>query len=156
MALMITARHLQLREKEPFTFEMCFHELCHFVQRVQRDLNSGSSTAAPGRAAPLAIAGLDTLALRAPMLQAFHTLLDMELLLPESARLSLTLPSGIATRTGPVTTAYGTLPSLTVIPEFLPVYAQVSAKAILDSVESPARAEPLGSVLVKWAASTGL
>ena len=153
MALMIAARHLQLRDKEPFTFEMCFHGLRHFVQRVQRDLNSGASA---GHQAPLAITGLDTLAQRAPMLQAFHTLLDMELLLPEPARLSLTLPSGIASRTGPVTTAYGTLPSLTVIPEFLPVYAQVSAKAILASVESPARAEMLGSVLVKWAASTGL
>ncbi|WFD20960.1 origin recognition complex subunit 4 [Malassezia caprae] len=153
MALMITARHLQLREKEPFTFEMCFHELRHFVQRVQRNLNSGASAE---HQAPLAIIGLDTLAQRAPMLQAFHTLLDMELLLPEPARLSLTLPSGIASRTGPVTTPYGTLPSLTVIPEFLPVYAQVSAKAILASVESHARADLLGSALVMWAASTGL
>lgn len=154
MAIMITARHLQLREKEPFTFEMCFHELCHFVRRVQRELVSGASESASHSI--VAISSINVLAERFYVMQAFHRLLELELLLPESARASLVLPCGVATRTGTVTNAYGTLPAPSVIPEFLPVRAQVTAKAILDSAVSPARVEPLSSILVKWAESTGV
>lgn len=147
MALMISARHLQLCEREPFTFEMCFHHVRQFVKRAQRDLSTGGS---------VSVMSLDILASRTPMLDAFHRLLEAELLLPEPARVSLTLPTGIAVRTGTVTSPYGTLPAPTVIPAFLPVRAQVSAKAILDSVHSLERVEPLSSVMIKWAESTGL
>ena len=98
MAIMITARHLQLREKEPFTFEMCFHELCHFVRRVQRELVSGASESASHSI--VAISSINVLAERFYVMQAFHRLLELELLLPESARASLVLPCGVATRTG--------------------------------------------------------
>lgn len=148
MALLAAVRHLQLREREPFTFEMCFHELGHFVQKAQRDLTD--------RHAPLSVAGLDRLSDRAWMHRSFAHLLALEILLPEPARQSLALPSGVATRTGAVTSAYGTLPSASVVPAFLPVRAQVTPKAILDSITSSARTAPLSSMLVTWAASLGV
>lgn len=155
MVLMITARHLQLSEHEPFTFEMCFHHICQFVKRAQRDLGTAID-ATERRIVNVSMAGLDALASREPMQQAFQRLLDAELLLPEPARVTLALPSGIASRTGTVTSPYGTLPGPTVIPTFLRVRSQVSAKAILESVCSPERVEPLSSLIVKWAESTGL
>lgn len=60
MAVLITARHLQLRDKEPFTWEMCFHELQQFVQRVRRDLSSAATHARTS----VAIASLEALAHR--------------------------------------------------------------------------------------------
>lgn len=152
MAVLIAARHLQLRDKEPFTLEMCFHELRQFVQRVQRDLTSASTQ----NKHSVVMVGLEALAAREPILQAFTTLLALELLVPEPARLSLALPAGAATRTGPATNAYGTLPSATVIPEFLPVSTAVSGRAILAAATDPRRTEALSSVLVKWAESTGV
>jgi len=151
MAILISARHLQLCEREPFTFEMCFYHICQFVKRAHAILGTGDD-----RRVTVSFASLDTLASRTSMMQAFQRLLDLELLLPEPARVSLTLPTGIASRTGPATSPYGTLPTPTVIPSVLPVRAQVSAKAILESALSPERVEPLSSVMIKWAESTGL
>lgn len=130
---------------------MCFYHICQFVKRAHAILGTGDD-----RRVTVSFASLDTLASRTSMMQAFQRLLDLELLLPEPARVSLTLPTGIASRTGPATSPYGTLPTPTVIPSVLPVRAQVSAKAILESALSPERVEPLSSVMIKWAESTGL
>lgn len=92
----------------------------------------------------------------AKLTQAFHSLLALELLVPEPARLSLVLPAGAATRTGAATNAYGTLASATVVPEFVPVCTTVSGRAILEAATDPRRTEPLSSVLVKWAETTGV
>lgn len=154
MAVLITARHLHLRDKELFTFEMCFHELVHFVRRVQSDLTAAVSEKGTPRAL-VALVGLESLASRSLIRQAFSRLLSLELFLPEPARLSLTLPSNVASRTGAVTSAYGTFPSATVVPEFLPVRSCVSGKAVLDSARDSARPEPLNSILLKWAESAG-
>lgn len=160
MAVLITARHLQLRDKEPFTWEMYFHELQQFVQRVRRDLSSAATHARTS----VAIASLEALAHRATAMrvrgrrltQAFHSLLQCELLVPEPARLSLALPAGVATRTGAATNAYDAFPSAGVVPEFLPVRVAVSGRAILASTTDTRRSEPLHSALVQWAASTGM
>lgn len=150
MGLLVTARHFQLREKEPFTFEMCLHELRQFVQRVQRT-NRGS-TSAPS----VALAGLDALAQRPPVLAAFYQLLHLDLLVPEASRVSLILPAGAAARTGPATNAYGVYASTAVVPEFSPVCSTVSGSALLKTLTDPRRREPLRSVLVQWAESTGI
>ncbi|WFD44207.1 origin recognition complex subunit 4 [Malassezia psittaci] len=152
MALLITARHLQLRDREPFTWEMCLEELHQFVQRLQRDLNAVSMKSSSS----IASANLDALNNRSIMMQVFRNLLRLELFIPESARLSLALPSGVATRTGAATNAYGVWPSATVIPEFLPVFSNVSGRAVLESARSPNRVEPLHSSLIQWAESTGV
>ncbi|WFD36711.1 origin recognition complex subunit 4 [Malassezia cuniculi] len=156
MAVLVTARHLQMRDKELFTFEMCFQELEHFVKRIHADLNSATSTEKGVPRAMLALTALESLASRETILKAFYNLVSLELLLPESARLSLSLPSGVASRSGPVTNAYSHFPSATVIPEFLPVRTSVSGRAILESTSDPRRTEPLNSILVKWAESTGV
>ncbi|WFC95802.1 origin recognition complex subunit 4 [Malassezia brasiliensis] len=152
MAVLITARHLQMRDKEPFTWEMCFHELQQFVQRVRRDLSSAATHARTN----VAIASLEALAHRDTAMQAFQSLLQCELLVPEPARLSLALPAGVATRTGAATNAYDAFPSAGVVPEFLPVRVAVSSRAILASTTDARRSEPLHSALVQWAASTGM
>lgn len=155
MAVLVTARHLQIRDKELFTFEMCFQELEHFVHRIHTDLNTASGTDKGMPRGMVALAALEALASRDTIMQAFYNLVSLELLLPESARLSLTLPSGVASRSGPVTNAYSKFASATVIPEFLPVRTCVSGREILESVSDPRRTEPLNSILVKWAESTG-
>ncbi|WFD32542.1 origin recognition complex subunit 4 [Malassezia sp. CBS 17886] len=154
-AILVAARHLQLRENEPFTFEMAFHELAQFVQRTQRDLDSGADSRLRSRGA-FGLAMLHLFADRRRMLQTFYQLLAQELLLPESSRLSLALPAGAAARTGPATSAYGVLPSATVIPEYLPVRTVVPGKALLESTRDASRVVPLNSLLLKWAESSGM
>ena len=65
MALLITARHLQLRDREPFTWEMCLEDLHQFVQRLQRDLNAVSMKSSSS----IASANLDALNNRSLMMQ---------------------------------------------------------------------------------------
>ena len=100
MAVLVTARHLQLRSKELFTFEMCFQELEHFVRRIHTDLNNASDGVKGVPRGLLALTALEALASRETILQAFFNLIALELLLPESSRLSLTLSSGVASRSG--------------------------------------------------------
>ena len=156
MAVLVTARHLQLRSKELFTFEMCFQELEHFVRRIHTDLNNASDGVKGVPRGLLALTALEALASRETILQAFFNLIALELLLPESSRLSLTLSSGVASRSGTMTNAYSLHPSATVIPEFLPVRTSVSGREILESTSDPRRTAPLNSILVRWAESTGV
>lgn len=67
MAILITARHLQMRDKDVFTFEMCFYELVHFAKRVQTDLGSAATGMQGAPRGLLAVAGLQALAAREPI-----------------------------------------------------------------------------------------
>lgn len=172
MTLLIAVKHLQTRDRQIFNFEMVFDELRRFASRDARERqaastgNSNSSltalagtVGAQGAAGPLSGSAVSTpfYADRKIALMSFHSLLGLEILLPENhvTTLSISNPVAKPSAAPSATSQTGRANQNTIRKDFWKVRCILSPPLILQAVKDRSRPIALNSSLVKWAASHG-
>ncbi|EST06659.1 P-loop containing nucleoside triphosphate hydrolase [Kalmanozyma brasiliensis GHG001] len=148
MALLISIKHLQTRDRPVFNFEMCFDELRRFAARDARE-RQAASTAGSAVTTPF-------FADRKIALMAFHALLNLEVLLPENVVASLAMANPVAKPSAaPFASQTGRANQNTIRKEFWKVRCVLSPFAIVAAVKDRQRQVGISSSLVKWASSHG-
>ncbi|SAM59105.1 related to Origin recognition complex subunit 4 [Ustilago bromivora] len=157
IALLIAVKHLQTRDRQVFNFEMCFDELRRFAARDTRERQAAStastSTNTTGGGAAFAI---PFYADRKIVLMSFHSLLSLEILLPQNYVSTLTISNPVAKPAATVgSTQTGRANQNTIRKEFWKVRCILSPPVIVAAVKDRLRQVPISSSLVKWAGSHG-
>lgn len=165
LALLIAVKHLQTRDRQVFNFEMCFDELRRFASRDARErqaasTGSSSLSSLPNNAEGGALSGSAVAtpfyADRKIALMAFHSLLSLEILLPENVVSTLTISNPVAKPSAVLANAQtGRANQNTIRKEFWKVRCILSPFAIVSAVKDRQRQVAIGSSLVKWAGSHG-
>lgn len=156
LALLIAVKHLQTRDRNIFNFEMCFDELCRFAARDARERQSATDPTSTLTGSAVAT---PFFADRKIALMSFHSLLSLELVLPESNVMSLSVgnpvarpsASGVGVRGGQV----GRSNQATIRKEFWKVRCVLAPNVIVEAVRDRHRQVAISSSLVKWASSHG-
>lgn len=172
MSLLIAVRHLQTRDRQIFNFEMVFDELRRFASRDARE-RQAASTGNAGTPAALGLSSglsqsttgvLSGSAVSTPFyadrkiaLMSFHSLLNLEILLPENYVTTLSISNPVAKpSTAPSATSQtGRANQNTIRKDFWKVRCILSPPLILQAVRDRSRPIALNSSLIKWAASHG-
>ena len=146
LALLISIKHLQTRDRTTFNFEMCYDELRRFAARDARERMSNST------ANQASAVSTPFYADRKIALMSFHSLLSLELVLPETAvsGLSFTNPTAKPSAAAPARTGQNTIRK-----EFWKVRCVLSPNIIVQAVKDRNRQVAVSSALVKWASSHG-
>lgn len=183
LALLIAIKHLQTRDRQVFNFEMCFDELRRFAARDASERQAASTgslctdvsaevtatAVAAGTAGAIgavgAVGSLSGSAVSTPFfadrklaLMSFHTLLSLEIVLPENHVSTLTIsnpvakPSASSSVSGSST---GRANQNTVRKEFWKVRCILPPQVIVAAVKDKQRQVAVSSSLVKWATSHG-
>ncbi len=148
LALLLAIRQLQLRDRAVFNFEMVFDELRRFAARDSRDRQSATSGAS-GSVASASYAD------RKIALLAFHTLLGLELLLPENYVTTLTISNPVAKPSAtPTATQTGRANQNTIRKEFWKVRCVLQPNTIAAAARDRSRPIAVTSSLEKWASHT--
>lgn len=166
IALLIAVKHLQTRDRQVFNFEMCFDELRRFAARDTRErqaASTGSANLTTSNIAGGGGGGLSGAAVATPFyadrkiaLMSFHSLLSLEILLPENYVSTLTISNPVAKPAATVgSTQTGRANQNTIRKEFWKVRCILSPPVIVSAVKDRLRQVPISSSLVKWASSHG-
>ena len=179
IALLIAIKHLQTRDRQVFNFEMCFDELRRFASRDQRERQAASTSsslvstvdnnATPNAAAvvgmtPAEAGVLSGSAVATPFfadrkiaLMSFHSLLSLEILLPENYVSTLTISNPVAKPSAApfASSQTGRANQNTIRKEFWKVRCILTPSSIVQAVKDRQRPVPINSSLVKWASSHG-
>ncbi|KAI3479240.1 hypothetical protein L1887_58671 [Cichorium endivia] len=149
LALLLAIRQLQLRDRVVFNFEMVFDELRRFAARDSRDRQSAATSGSSGSVASASYAD------RKIALLAFHTLLGLELLLPENYVTTLTISNPVAKPSAtPTATQTGRANQNTIRKEFWKVRCVLQPNTIAAAAKDRSRPIAVTSSLEKWASHT--
>lgn len=166
MALLIAVKHLQTRDRQVFNFEMCFDELRRFAARDARERQAASTgatqVAANNASAEPGMGGLSGSAVSTPFyadrkiaLMSFHSLLSLEILLPENHVSTLTISNPVAKPSAAPFASTGRANQNTIRKEFWKVRCILTPHLIAQAVKDRQRQVPVNSSLVKWVSSHG-
>lgn len=160
LALLISIKHLQTRDRQIFNFEMCFDELRRFAARDARERQAAGSTSTVSGANVAAggtAVAVPFYADRKIALMAFHALLSLEILLPENWVTGLTVSNPVAKPSAApfASSQTGRANQNTIRKEFWKVRCILMPHMIVQAVKDRFRQVPINSSLVKWASSHG-
>ncbi|KAJ9476449.1 Origin recognition complex subunit 4 [Pseudozyma hubeiensis] len=155
LALLIAIKHLQTRDRQIFNFEMCYDELRRFASRDARERQAASS-AEGGTAGGGGGVAVSTpfFADRKIALMSFHSLLSLEIVLPENWVSTLTVSNPVA-KPSAAPGAVGRSNQSTIRKEFWKVRCILPPQVIVTAVKDRQRQVAVSSSLVKWATSHG-
>ncbi|CBQ68152.1 related to Origin recognition complex subunit 4 [Sporisorium reilianum SRZ2] len=153
LALLIAIKHLQTRDRAVFNFEMCFDELARFAARDARERHAASSDTLAGLAG--SAVATPFLADRKIALMSFHSLLALELVLPENSIASLSIANPVAKPSAATGGNTGRTNQATIRKEFWKVRCVLAPTTIVNAVKDRHRPIAISSSLVKWASSHG-
>ncbi|GAC99488.1 hypothetical protein PHSY_007090 [Pseudozyma hubeiensis SY62] len=154
LALLIAIKHLQTRDRQIFNFEMCYDELRRFASRDARERQAASSSAEGGTAGGGVAVSTPFFADRKIALMSFHSLLSLEIVLPENWVSTLTISNPVA-KPSAAPGAVGRSNQSTIRKEFWKVRCILPPQVIVSAVKDRQRQVAVSSSLVKWATSHG-